>query len=429
MQYVNDDMDDMFRKAAESYPLDARGSDWDKVLAALQNETITAPIAKKKDKRRFLWLLMLLPMGLVCNYYYNEGRLFSGPATNQSKGPGPFENKLRTSEKPGLPGRSGQLSEKTDIPASPEEVSSNSATNNNPRNFSSRESAIGGASRKSTTAKKAPRSIGMSGAPNSDDITDAHYSGGMNSKGSADLNSRRMPTYTGYINPDKSNYGINFHNTAEFHPVSGEVKKTEITRNPKRFYIGLMGGLDKTTVEFQKKSRHGFDYGVLVGYQLNTKWGVEVGAFMDKKYYYTDAQYFKFQHLYLPPGVSITDIDGDCRMWDLSLGGTYSLGRTKKSGWFAAAGISSYLMKEENYEYTQYNAATGVSKKTGKTYTNGSKDFFSIANVSLGYTRQLGKIVDLRVEPYVKMPLQGVGAGQLPLLSGGIHIGVTGKLF
>ena len=37
MQYVNDDMDELFRKAAKDYPLDTSGSDWSKVAAALQH--------------------------------------------------------------------------------------------------------------------------------------------------------------------------------------------------------------------------------------------------------------------------------------------------------------------------------------------------------------------------------------------------------
>ena len=243
------------------------------------------------------------------------------------------------------------------------------------------------------------------------------------------LNSGRTPTYTGYIQSGKLNRGINIHPSTHFNPVSGEVKKAELVRNPKRFYVGLMGGFDRTTVEFQKKSRTGFDYGVLFGYQLSNKWGVEVGAFMDKKYYYTDGQHFKNDNIYMPPNSWITDIYGDCRMWDLSLGGTYSLARTKKSGWFASAGISSYLMKEENYDYTYYYGTSGVSAVHSKTYINESKNLFSIVNLSLGYTHKMGKIVDLRVEPYMKLPIQGVGVGQLPLLSAGIHIGVTGKLF
>ena len=47
----------------------------------------------------------------------------------------------------------------------------------------------------------------------------------------------------------------------------------------------------------------------------------------------------------------------------------------------------------------------------------------------MGYTHRLGKITDLRVGPYLKLPVQGVRVGNLNLMSAGLHIGVTGKLF
>jgi hypothetical protein len=75
MQYVNDDMDELFKRAAENYPLDTRGADWNKVLAALQNETETKTVPEKKGNKnsRFLWLLLLLPFGLICNQLYSPG--------------------------------------------------------------------------------------------------------------------------------------------------------------------------------------------------------------------------------------------------------------------------------------------------------------------------------------------------------------------
>ncbi|MGZ8544894.1 MAG: hypothetical protein ACXWV0_06335 [Flavisolibacter sp.] len=63
-------MDDLLRRAAEHYPLDTSGADWNKVLNALQEDEIK-PVAvvpeQKPSRRRFLWLLLLLPLGLVCN--------------------------------------------------------------------------------------------------------------------------------------------------------------------------------------------------------------------------------------------------------------------------------------------------------------------------------------------------------------------------
>ena len=58
MQYVNDDMDDVFRKAAEGYPLDTTGADWNKVLAGLEGREEPKQPVKRKERRQYLLLLM-----------------------------------------------------------------------------------------------------------------------------------------------------------------------------------------------------------------------------------------------------------------------------------------------------------------------------------------------------------------------------------
>src|SRR3954470_3511474 len=85
MQYVNEDMDELYRKAAEGYPLNTGGADWNKIQAALKDPSVGGE-EKKGNNRKFLWLLLLLPLGLVCNRYfiYNEGDVAKITASNPS---------------------------------------------------------------------------------------------------------------------------------------------------------------------------------------------------------------------------------------------------------------------------------------------------------------------------------------------------------
>src|SRR5688572_27022264 len=99
MQEVNDNMDELFRRAAENYPLDTSSKDWNKVALALQNEQEVVPPVKKEHRGKFLWLLLLLPLGLICNQFAfpdDNEKLASGniesetvksvqPETNQDK--------------------------------------------------------------------------------------------------------------------------------------------------------------------------------------------------------------------------------------------------------------------------------------------------------------------------------------------------------
>src|SRR5215207_217881 len=69
MQYVNDDMDELFRKAGEGYPLDTSGADWEKIAKEL-NGPRQNPVASKRNHKKLLWLLVLIPFSFICNQYF-----------------------------------------------------------------------------------------------------------------------------------------------------------------------------------------------------------------------------------------------------------------------------------------------------------------------------------------------------------------------
>ena len=64
---MSDDMDELFRKAADDYPLRVNTPDWNKIQEALDGNVTIKPTAKKKYSR-FTWLLLLLPLGFL--FYY-----------------------------------------------------------------------------------------------------------------------------------------------------------------------------------------------------------------------------------------------------------------------------------------------------------------------------------------------------------------------
>ena len=66
MQFVNDDMDDLFRRAAEEYPLKTDSADWDKLASKMQAEDEHKNASgKKRNKAKYLLLLALIPLFLI----------------------------------------------------------------------------------------------------------------------------------------------------------------------------------------------------------------------------------------------------------------------------------------------------------------------------------------------------------------------------
>ena len=61
-------------------------------------------------------------------------------------------------------------------------------------------------------------------------------------------------------------------------------------------------------------------------------------------------------------------------------------------------------------------------------YEKNSYGLPAVANVSVGYEHKISKTFDIRIEPFLKIPLQGIGVGNLRVTSAGLQIGITGRL-
>jgi hypothetical protein len=437
MQYVNDDMDEQFRKAAEHYPLDTRGADWSKIAAALADPGTAVVAAQPKNNRgKMLWLLLLLPLGLICTRYFNNqepGIAGSTETAAEQELKNNPDNQLQTT--PALPERGAENS--VDPVSTP-----TSTASENQNNTTAATTAIKTGGQTIQTIRTSSSATGFTSKTPGQDKNSGHRSMAMakGDIGSAPANGSTMgelfsspvfytdrlpvnrqfsalmlqPVRAGRTDPD-------FTTTASAPSI--------LIPKKKRFYAGLMTGVDFTTIKFQKIEDAGYDYGLVLGYVLNKQWSVEAGLFRDKKFYYSDGKNFDSKYIYMPPNSKITDVSGACMMLELPVSMRYDFKSRKRSNWFGTAGLSSYIMKKEDYTYTYYYGNTGTTAQHDKSYANSSTNLFSAVSLSAGYTRPLGRIADLRIEPYLKVPLSGMGWNRLPLLSAGVHIGLTKKLF
>jgi hypothetical protein len=166
---------------------------------------------------------------------------------------------------------------------------------------------------------------------------------------------------------------------------------------------------------------------LLIGYRFNKKISVESGLAWNKKYYYSDGGYFNTKNIVLPANAKIINLDGVCKMIEVPVTIKYDFKSSVKTNLSVSGGVSSYFMKSENYNYNIEH--TGVQYPRSATYKNSSTNLLAVATIGFGYNRNLGKKTTLRLEPYIKIPLTGVGIGKLPIMSSGMNIGITKKLF
>jgi len=216
--------------------------------------------------------------------------------------------------------------------------------------------------------------------------------------------------------------------------VTAPATKKDSTAKPKaktkHFYAGVFGSPDLSTVKMQSVKGVGTTFGLILGYTFNGgHWAIETGAYVDRKKYYTDGEYFNTKEIHLPANSWLTDVNGICYMWEIPLNVRYNFNPGAKTSWFATAGFSTYLMSHEKYAYGLEWMGNPNVYDSSWNFHKSSQYPFSIINLSAGFEQRLGKIGNLRVEPYVRLPLTGLGTGKLPIMSAGVNIGITRQLW
>jgi hypothetical protein len=459
MQPLDRDMDELFRRAAENYPLDTSGANWSAVESALQQPYVPE---KKSDRRKLLWLLLLIPFSFVCNHFITDAGLVDPNEvvgdvaknekanTNDNTGttdyrpsataPAQPAEQLKTPENPGNNGRpatganaSGTGSENAANPtvnthgaSGMRSQTSVSKARNNRRSDHVQASA-------NNTLQRGAETRGLTKT-----ITQAATIEKRNeevlptpsSVAQVKANSEHRRAVEAFPLPDHS-VAFSFEFSPEPQNIVSVIPKTKQAESQKwkRFYAGLMGGVEATSIKMQKVEKASYDIGILLGYSFHPRWSVEAGIFHDKKFYYSKGEYFSKAKIYMPPNSTVAEVDGNCSMWELPVGIRYSFGQKQKHAWFSRVAVSTFFMKEEAYTFDYYYPATGTTYPYRKTYEDYSKHFLAILQLSAGYTRQIGRAGELRIEPYFNLPLRKVGIGELPLQGAGLHVGFTRRLF
>ena len=422
MQYVNDDMDELFRRAAEDYPLDTTNADWNKVLAALEGHAQQKAVPENKGNKngRLLWLLLLLPLGLICNQLYSPGAIENQvPKSNAGSSKVTIDvSKVQSVKNSDLTKGKGDIIKNVET--------GQSRPDNQIANPSVKPSF-------STSEKLYSANLTSRGS-NGKDYSTNYFTHTSNLQTAAQDNHDLMSDEPGY----RRSYVPEILFSHPFADISTQVSRElnplfnlseQNSKQPihvarrKRFYAGVIAGADATTVKFQKIENAGATYGALLGYELNKKWSIEGGILLEKKYYYSEGKYFKTTKI--PQNWTVDDVSGNCKMIELPLSIRYNFTAHKNSGWFATAGTSTYFMQKQNYVYDYYWGGWRYTKNMD--YDTASTYIFSNIGLSVGYVHRLGNFADLRIEPYVKLPVSGIGIGRLPMLSSGLQIGITKK--
>jgi hypothetical protein len=427
MQHIENDMDELFRKAAENYPLKTEAQNWDDIAVALVPVSVVNT-SGKKGKKKYTWLFLIgflfLVSAVSIKIFHNKDQSsYFEPVTANP-------NNENIVAEVNVKQDNSATSTKNAIPENLIVQLDDAKYSNVPRHQTARQ-----------VVSSAKRNVEQVLAENMDTKK-------VSTSGVEKLDAEEVSTNAvSEIVPSQNQAGKYIDKLREVEQknetlenkkptvsdsltkIAGESPKPEKTRlsiNKKGFYIGAVFGPQVNEVKGQGFTKTGFSAGILTGYRFAKRFSVETGILYSNKHYFSDGKYFDMTKASstMPLNMKVISLNGSSSIFEIPVKFKYDFVTKNKSNWFIASGVSSYILTKESNNYIAL--ISGVQQNLASNYKNKRGYFLATFNLSIGNEFKIGNNqTKIRIEPYLQMPLHGIGIGAMPVYSAGLHIGIT----
>lgn len=199
--------------------------------------------------------------------------------------------------------------------------------------------------------------------------------------------------------------------------------KTEIVIKGKRqipISVAIVAGPDFSSTGSLVGGRTGISFGATVAIGLTKKLSVQTGISYGSKNYTSSAYKYSFPNSNINKA-SFSGIDAACEVLEIPLRASYNISENQKRSIELNAGLSSYLMIKENYVFKYTKESNRTDRITN--VANANQHYLSVVELSATYNIKLkNKKFAFGIEPYVKIPITGIGEGSVPLKSSGVSL-------
>ncbi|MEP6928238.1 MAG: hypothetical protein ABI834_11400 [Ginsengibacter sp.] len=431
MQHVDNDMDELFQRAAENYPLRVDNGDWESIaqkIADTSNASIAvAPAGKGNKKVIALAALLFLFLGL---YIFQK---FATNTTHENNSNEIAKGVNNASVKAGIKNNTLDIH-------SEEEKNSHSQASAENNNYKKRLMIT--VTNKTKVITGIPNSFSYNiQTPDEEkhennvviEKPDNYYKYFFSENNFREEQNKKLSekfkNNPGVISNEIKSYipELKDVSTADNNFINTKKEKPGAPNKKKGLYFGLIAGPDFSRVK-SKPFNTGFDLGLTIGYKANSKLSFETGIIRNRKNYSSDGSNFNMGKIRstMPAGMTIKDLVSQSTLIEIPLKVKYDIISKKNSGFFVTGGISLYIMTKEN---NMYNVSlNGNQGKFEGVYHKNNYRFPADATLSVGYQHAISSYLDFRVEPFLKIPLQGIGVGSLPVTSVGLQVGITRRI-
>ena len=229
----------------------------------------------------------------------------------------------------------------------------------------------------------------------------------------------RPQPLTPAINPD-SNAVASPGSDIPVPSVASIVKKQKVKRaHPLPMSLSLSAGPEFNSSGSLIGGKRGFSTGVGFGIGIFKRVTLQTGLKYSAKSYAADRYEYKFGSEKISSLIS--EVDASCAVLEIPIQASYTLFENANKSIDINAGMSSYFMLKEDYNF-RYTAASGFEDRL-QQIRNKNQHYFGVVDLSATYYIKLKKEkLRLGLEPYVKIPVTGVGEGRVNLKSNGLSI-------
>ena len=472
------DLDRISREAAEQTDMDQSPSGWEKLERRLEKEL---PQEKEKDRRRFLWIffwLLLLSGGGSAWFYLSRQHRPDSPVSSFQPTISPNTERGNTTA-PNKPNHStGEKTGKEEIESQEPNIHSN-AINDTPNSPPAGESEKNAKRTGVTPPNSQPSHSGndrffKEAVPTSPEarkqtqkrdpknaLSDRRtYASNKNRMVSSseppsttanpipasknpgyspvmvpakekteEITSVPAPTTAKTTSPVTATDTPDVNHTDSFKPKPTAEAPSTTKSAPagaskySRWSFAITTGLDYTNIHGRGTSKLGYNLGLQASFNITRRLSVNTGILFTKKFYKADSSGFHPPKHYFTYYVDqLNWVDGHCYMWDIPLNIRYDIFERSGSRWYINAGMTSYIMRKQQYTYEYvYNSVASTRHWETKSQQN---EWFKIINLGIGWEKQLSRSWSLQAEPFIKLPVTGVGFGKMDMNTSGILLSV-----
>ncbi|MBC7512017.1 MAG: outer membrane beta-barrel protein [Ferruginibacter sp.] len=216
--------------------------------------------------------------------------------------------------------------------------------------------------------------------------------------------------------------------------ISNTKKNNKGSKHNRSFTIAVVAGTNMNSVQLNKYSKPGFEYGLIAGYRISPKIEIRTGVIFSRKYFTAIGKSMSFDSakLNLPyySSINLEDATGYCRFVEIPVMLYYHFSSKNRTSFYTGAGFSINKMRMENIHYTFLVNSNTIVERTHAASNHEAYGYSAsiTSNFSFGLNQKISNRWSLAFEPYIKIPLTRVNNNDLKLTTLGVSASVIHNL-